>query len=225
MINELSRNLRIAARSIGRAGLAHAYGHCSARIDANRFLVTLAVPLALVRPGDACTTVSLDGEFPSDVLGEVRIHREIYRQHPQVGGIVRCMPPFCQTLAAHGLAPRARHGLGSYFYPAPRIWPDPQLVRTDEAATALVETMEDANAIMLRGNGVVVAGETIEQATVLAWYLEDAARIELQGLSAGLPRDVTFDDASATQRATWSGAILERMWDWMAEGDPEKAPA
>ena len=48
---ELASLVRIAARAVARGGLAHAYGHCSARIDAERFLVCPAVPMGLVRTG------------------------------------------------------------------------------------------------------------------------------------------------------------------------------
>ena len=42
----------VAARAIGRAGLAHAYGHCSVRCDAEHFLVSPAKPLGMVCPDD-----------------------------------------------------------------------------------------------------------------------------------------------------------------------------
>ena len=38
------RQLRIAARAFARHGLAHAYGHCSGRIDERHFLVCAARP-------------------------------------------------------------------------------------------------------------------------------------------------------------------------------------
>ena len=78
--------VRITA-ALGRAGLVHAYGHCSARIDATSFLVAPSRPLGLVRPGERCTVVPLDGDLPEGVLPEVRIHREIYRRRPDVGGV------------------------------------------------------------------------------------------------------------------------------------------
>jgi HCOMODA/2-hydroxy-3-carboxy-muconic semialdehyde decarboxylase len=31
--------------------------------------------------------------LPAGVLGEVRLHQQIYRRRPEVGGIVRSMPP------------------------------------------------------------------------------------------------------------------------------------
>jgi HCOMODA/2-hydroxy-3-carboxy-muconic semialdehyde decarboxylase len=220
--SELASIVRIAARAIARNGLAHAYGHCSARIDAKTFLVCPAKPMGLVRGVDKCTVVSLDGPFPDGVLGEVRIHREIYRSRPDVGGVVRSMPPKAMTLAAMGLVPRPRHGFGSYFYPAPALWDDPQLLRTDEQAAALADTLKQGRGILMRGNDVVTAGASLQEAVVLTWYLEDAARIEMDVLAAGRADDSpVFSQTEATTRATWNGRIRERMWEYLTAEDPE----
>lgn len=219
---DLARCVRIAARAIGRHGLAHAYGHCSARIDGGTFLVCPPQPMGLIAPADACTAVSLDGPLPDGVLGEVRIHREIYRLRPDVGGIVRFMSPKAMSLGALGLVPRPRHGFGSYFYPEPALWDDPQLLRSDEQAKALAITLGKNAGILMRGNGVVTAGASLEEAVVLAWYLEDAARIELDALTAcraDAGPYLSKDEAGA--RATWDGRIRERMCDYLTAGDPE----
>ncbi|MGE3986691.1 class II aldolase/adducin family protein [Pseudorhodoplanes sp.] len=223
---DLVRLVRVAARAVARGGLAHAYGHCSARIDAERFLVCPPVPMGLVKPGDACAVVPLDGALPDGVLGEVRIHREIYRRRPDVGGIVRSMPPKAMSLAAMGRVPQPRHGFGSYFHPAPALWNDPQLLRTDQQAEALAAMLGEGRGILMRGNGVVTAGSSLEEAVVLTWYLEDAARIELDALASGCAESApVFTEAEARARATWDGRIRERMWDYLTAGDIELQPA
>src|SRR3546814_11323645 len=87
----IEEQVRLAARALASAGLVHAFGHCSARLDATSFLVCAPLPMGRIadEPG---TAVPLDGALPDGVLGEVRIHREIYRRRPEVGGICRIMP-------------------------------------------------------------------------------------------------------------------------------------
>lgn len=221
MIEDAERLLRIASRAVGRAGLAHAYGHCSLRIDETRYMVSPSKPLGLVKPDEPCHILSIADPIPDTVLGEVRIHREIYRRRPEVRGIVRSMPPNVMTLAAHGVVPRPRHGFGSYFHPGPALWDDPQLLRSDDAAAALAEQLGPGNAILMRGNGGVVAADSIEQAVVLTWYLEDMARIDLAGRAAGLADAPTLDAQACAARATWKGAIAERMFLYLSDGDPE----
>ncbi len=221
--SKLAATVRVAARAIARNGLAHAYGHCSARIDAKSFLVCPAKPMGLVQPQDECSVVSLDGPLPDGVLGEVRIHREIYRLRPDVGGVVRSMPSKAMSLAAMGRVPKPRHGFGSYFYPQPALWDDPQLLRTDEQAVALAKTLGSGRGILMRGNGVVTAGSSLDEAVVLTWYLEDAARIELDVLASGLDGLPLFSESEAAARANWNGRIRERMWEYLTAGDPELA--
>lgn len=220
-MKDLERLLRVAGRAVGRAGLAHAYGHCSLRVDAQHYLVSPSKPLGLAEPGEPCHLLSIDDPIPDHVLGEVRIHREIYRRRPDVGGIVRSMPPNVMTLAAHGVTPVPRHGFGSYFHPAPALWDDPQLLRSDEAAARLADQLGPGNAILMRGNGAVVAGEDIRQAVVLTWYLEDMARVDLAGRMAGLDGAAPLDADACARRATWKGAIAERMFHYLSDGDPE----
>ncbi|KRE23236.1 aldolase [Bosea sp. Root483D1] len=208
--------VRQAGRALARHGLVHAYGHCTLRLDEGHFLVSPAKPLGLVADEDACSVVPLHGPLPDGVLGEVRIHREIYRRRPEIGGVVRSMPQRVMTLGTARITPQPRHGFGSYFAPQPPLWDDPQLLRNDEQAAALAEQMGAARAIVMRGNGAVTAGKSLEEAVVLTWYLEDAARIEFEARAAGIAESgAILGEAEAAQRATWSGAILDRMWAYL----------
>lgn len=218
--------VRVAARALARANLVHAYGHCSARIDADHFLVCAARPMGLIEPGEPGTVVPVHGELPEGVLGEVRIHQHIYRLRPDVGGVVRSMPPTVMTLSTARITPQPRHGMGSYFSPAVPLWDDPQLVRSDAQARGVAETLGAARAVAMRGNGAVVAAESLMHAVVLTWYLEDAARIELQLRSAGLANEgPTLALEEAARRAVGTGRIYERMWEYLSAGDPEAALA
>jgi len=218
--------VRVAARALARANLVHAYGHCSARIDADNFLVCAARPMGLIEPGEPGTVVPVHGELPEGVLGEVRIHQHIYRLRPDVGGVVRSMPPTVMTLSTARVTPQPRHGMGSYFSPAVPLWDDPQLVRSDAQARGVAETLGAARAVAMRGNGAVVAAESLMHAVVLTWYLEDAARIELQLRSAGLANEgPTLALEEAARRAVGTGRIYERMWEYLSAGDPEAALA
>jgi HCOMODA/2-hydroxy-3-carboxy-muconic semialdehyde decarboxylase len=219
--NDPQRTVRLAARALARAGLVHAFGHCSVRLDATTFLVCAARPMGLIEDTEDGTVVGVDGALPAGVLGEVRMHQQIYRRRPEVGAICRFMSPHVMALAAMGRAPRARHGFGAYFYPQPPLWQDPQLVRNDSAARAVAETLDSAPAIVVGVNGAVTAAADMARALSLAWFLEDAARVELAVLAAGGGAHEPFADAEAArQRATWDGRIAERMWELMTHEPP-----
>jgi HCOMODA/2-hydroxy-3-carboxy-muconic semialdehyde decarboxylase len=207
----LDEQVRLAARALASAGLVHAFGHCSARVSEDNFLVCAPLPMGRIadEPG---TLVALDGPLPEGVLGEVRIHREIYRRRPEVGGICRIMPPALMALSVAGLVPVPRHGIGAYFKAVP-LWDDPRLLRDDAAAAGLAETLGDAAALVMRGNGAVVVGETLPQAVTLAWFLEDAARVEQSVRAMGLNIEAALlSPEEIDARQIWSGGVVERMW-------------
>jgi HCOMODA/2-hydroxy-3-carboxy-muconic semialdehyde decarboxylase len=221
---EIDALVRVAGRALGRAGLVHAYGHCSARLDARHFLVSAARPLGLLGPADAGVVVEVGGPLPPGVLGEVRLHQQIYARRPEVGGICRIQPPHVMALSAMALVPRPRHGFGTYFSPQPPLWGDAQLIRDDPSAGAVAELLGDAPAVVMRGNGAVVAALSLQRAVVLSWFLEDAARVELEvrrvfADAAGAP---VLDADDCARRAVWAGGLEERMWDYLTAGDPER---
>lgn len=212
----------MAARALDRNDLGHAYGHVSARLDADRFLVCAAKPMGLIRPGEDGAVVPVDGPLPDGVLGEVRCHQRIYRRRPDVNGVCRTFLRETMTLSTFRRTPRARHGFGAYFAPAPPLWDDPALLRSDEAADRLAEALGAARAIVMRGNGAILTGATVEESVVMAFYLEEAARTELAVLTVGGnadPVELTAEEAQA--RATGSGRIFERMWEHLTRADPE----
>ncbi len=218
---DLERTIRLAARALARHGLVHAYGHCSARLDEAHFLVCPPRPMGLIAPHEACTVVAVDAPLPEGVLGEVRIHQQIYRARPEVGGVARFMSPKAMSLAATGRVPKPRHAFGAYVA-GTTLWKDAQLVRDEDRARGVAATMGKAPAVLLRGNGVVTAGATLEEAVVLAWYLEEACRVELDVLAAGFEGEPpTYTPETAAIRATKAGQIFERMWEFLTAGDPE----
>lgn len=214
--------LRIAARALGRANLVHAYGHCSIRQSEDSFLVCAPHPMGSIKIHQPNTQVSINGPLPEGVLGEVRIHQFIYQQHPHIKAVCRIMPPHVMTLSTIGCTPSPRHGLGAYFDKNIPLWNNPRLLRDDKTAEELVNAMGDSPAIIMRGNGAVVSGESIEEALAYAWFLEDAARVEVSIRSMGIdPSEGLLSDDEIIARQVKSGNVYERMWQHLTDGDPE----
>ena len=187
--------VRKMARARARGGLVNAFGHCSVRLDEKSFLVCAAKPMGTIKPGDPGTVVPTEGALPEGVLGEVRMHQQVYKRRGDVKAICRFISPNVVALAALGLTPRARHGQGAHFYPQVPFWPDPGLIRNDPAAVGVAETMGKAPAVVVSVNGAVTAGETPEQAVTLACFLEDAAHPPSRHR---LQRSISWTSASGT---------------------------
>ncbi len=215
------RVLRQAARALAAKGLVHAYGHCSLRLSDARFLVCAPVPMGLIGREDGIV-VEVDGPLPQGVLGEVRAHQAIYRRRPDIRGVCRIMPPILGMLSTRAITPKPRHGLGAYFHPGPAYYDDPRLLRDTESAGRLADALGDLSAVVMRGNGAVVVADGIEKAVMLSWFLEDAARVERDVRMLGGAADAgVLNSDEIYARQVYSGGVVERMWAWMTQGDPE----
>jgi HCOMODA/2-hydroxy-3-carboxy-muconic semialdehyde decarboxylase len=98
------------------------------------------------------------------------------------------------------------------------------LLRNDEAAAGVAETLGDARAIVLRGNGVVVTGATIEETTAMVFYLEQGTKAVLAVLACSGHPDadpVIPTPEQAEARNAGAGRINERTWDYLTDSDPE----
>jgi len=210
----IQKKLNVAARALAHAGFVHAYGHASIRINDDSFLVCAPKPMGLITDTDKGTIVPVKGELPEGVLGEVRIHQRVYQNRADVKSVCRTMPPHIMALAALARTAKPRHGFGTYFSPELPLWPDIQLIRTDEQATGVAAQLGNGKAIMMQGNGLVTAGASIEHAVVWTWYANDMARVELEHLKTGLDNPVISHEACVA-RATEKGLIIERMWDYL----------
>src|SRR5260221_6737872 len=167
--------VRKMARALARAGLVTAFGHCSVRLDEKSFLVCAAKPMGIIKPGEPGTVVSTDAPLPEGVLGEVRMHQQIYKRRGEIKAISRFISPNVVTPAALGLAPKARHGQGAHFYPQTPFWPDPRLIRNDPAAVRVAETMGHAPAVIGIVNRAAIGNDEPQPAVGAAALLEEGA--------------------------------------------------
>jgi HCOMODA/2-hydroxy-3-carboxy-muconic semialdehyde decarboxylase len=208
----------LSARALARHGLVHAYGHVSARAARGGFVVTLARPLGRVEPATALVDCPAEGPLPAGALPEVAVHQAIYRARPDVGGVCRFQSPSVMALSALRRTPRALHGLGAYFAPAPPLWDDPALARDPERAAAIAATLGGARAVVSRGNGAVAVGPGPREAACHAFFLEDAARVELAVLAAG-GEATEYTRQQAERRAAADASLYDRMWQFLLGED------
>jgi len=110
-----------------------AFGHCSVRLDEKSFLVCAAKPMGIIKPGEPGTVVSTDAPLPEGVLGEVRMHQQIYKRRGEIRRSAALSPQTCYPRSA-GLHAQGATRQGAHFYPQVPFWRDPGLIRNDPAA-------------------------------------------------------------------------------------------
>jgi L-fuculose-phosphate aldolase len=115
-----------------------------------------------------------------------RFHLWIYRHRPEVSAIVHTHPPYSSALSITGQPLIAAHMDTAMFYEDCAYlaeWPGPPI--GDEEGRIIHAALGDKRAILLAHHGQLTAATTIEEAAVLAVFIERAARMQLLAQSVG----------------------------------------
>ena len=100
--------------------------------------------------------------------------------------IVHTHPPYCSALSMVGQPLIAAHMDTAMFYDDCAYlaeWPGPPI--GDEEGQIIHDALGDKRAILLAHHGQLVATATIEEAAVLAVFIERAARMQVLAQSIG----------------------------------------
>ena len=200
-----------AGRALAAEGLVTAFGHVSARTDAETAQITPPLPLGSLRDEDALLQLSLDvEELPPGAPGEAWIHWAIYRARGEVGAVCRAQPPTATTCSVTATPIRALHGQGAFLGEEVPVHDDARLIRSQELGLRVAERLGGGTAMLLRGNGAVTVGATVGEAVARMWVLEASARLNL---SAPQARVLGPDEFAAW--AEVAPEILERIWRYL----------
>jgi len=188
-----------ACRILGRRRLVDGVlGHVSARVGDDRLLVRCRGPrergVVRTEPDDI-RLVDMHGTHLEDSDGwqvpkELPIHTGVLRRHPDVQAVVHAHPRSALLVGLAGLA--LRPVFGSYNIPAMRLALDgvpvydrAVLISRTELADEMLAAMGDRRVVLLRGHGITVAGDSVEQATGRAVDLEELCRVTVELVRLG----------------------------------------
>ncbi len=219
-MSDLAEQVAHAARLIARAGLVGAFGQVSARRAEGGFLLTPAAPLAQVQAADVIeldTAARVSGGKKADSPMEAPLHAAVYADCHDVGAICRTHSPEAVVWASRGEVPPLVHGLGG-LSGVVAFHHEPQLISSMEAGRAAAGDLGASDCLLLHANGAVCTAETLPQAVVRAWFLEERSRVAEHSTRA---RALT--DSEAVLRARHHAAEQQQAWDWLCArfGDRE----
>lgn len=199
-----------AARIVAASGLSDAFGHVTLR-DGDSLLITSPVPLAFQEPDDlAVLSLSAD-DLPTGVPKEAWIHVAIANADPATGAICRAQPRAVAKAVADGRSIRALDGQGALLGPIVPVHEDSRLVRDAATGRAVAETLGEAPAIILRGNGAVTRGRDLASAVARMWLLERSAELALAARADATP----LPDAEQDWWRARDTELLPRMYDFL----------
>jgi L-ribulose-5-phosphate 4-epimerase len=187
MKDALVDNLIVANKIIDKAEIAVPFGHVSVRIPGgDRFLISRAIAPAAVTEKDILV-VNLQGkilEGSGKWHGESWIHIGIYRARPEINGVVHTHSVYVTALATAetGFIPATIFGT---FFADAKTYKRAGLIHNEERGIEMAELMGNSPALLLKGHGGSVAGNTLEEATARAIMLEEAAKFRSWQGSSG----------------------------------------
>lgn len=187
----VTQKLALTARMLAAEGHGSALaGQITARGDAPGTMWTAKFGLGLdeihardfILVDDDLTVLEGDGmPNPSN-----RFHLWIYRARADVACVVHTHPPYVSALSMIGVPLIASHMDTAMFFEdcawLPE-WPGPPI--GDEEGELISGALGDKRSILLAHHGQLCAGETVEQAAVLAFHIERAAKMQLDAMAAG----------------------------------------
>jgi L-fuculose-phosphate aldolase len=120
-----------------------------------------------------------------------RFHLWIYRHRPQVNAIIHTHPPYCSALSMVGEPLKVAHMDHTMFFDdCAHLAEWPGVPIGDEEGRIIHEALGRNRAILLAHHGQLTACATMEEATVLALFIERAARAQLMARAVGTIRAI-----------------------------------
>ncbi len=219
---EIAQKLNTAWRFFSARDYVDGFGHISARTqDPNRVLITPHSLSPDSKPEDF-VLVDLDGnQIGSDAKlpGELPIHLEIYKSRADVGSVAHfhCAHATSFSMSEHNLEPT--YFLASIFIGGVPVHPDPRLVLTEERGKALVASLGDHRAALMRAHGIVVTGLDVIEMTAGVFIMEDNAKRTAIAASMGKFETLGEDEmADIAAEIMSSRHPINRIWS-MCEDD------
>jgi L-ribulose-5-phosphate 4-epimerase len=138
---------------------------------------------------DNILTVDLDGVVVAGSgrrHSEVFIHTEVYRARPDLASVMHSHPAHAVALSCTGETMRPISQPAALFFEALPIYEDEiDLIRTPDMGRGIARVLGPHRAVLMRNHGIVVGGTSVQETTITALMLEQAAMIQILAMATG----------------------------------------
>jgi len=105
------------------------------------------------------------------------------------------------------------HNYSAIFYEGVPLYQGTGQVESPERAAEIAQLLGSAKAAILRGHGAVVVGKSVREVCMLALYLEESARLQVEAMKLGAPKFVPRQEVERIAKRTFKPASTERAWE------------
>jgi ribulose-5-phosphate 4-epimerase/fuculose-1-phosphate aldolase len=218
-IQELRRKLAMSSRMLFNAGLVDYSGHISARIPGSDHLLILPHPVSrAIVTADDIVVADFDGNLVEGKYrapSEVYMHSRAYKARADIQSVAHLHNHMVATLSMvdKPFFP-ASSNPGAFFGPGPMpVYMDPALIHTIEQGDAVARTVGKADAVILRGHGSMVVGQSIEWVFAACVDLEEAASRFYKASLLGTVRVYTEDETQRVMKGRRKDSVVQKIWD------------
>jgi L-fuculose-phosphate aldolase len=193
--HSLRRELAALSKRIWERGwVANHDGNLSCRLARGRLLCTPTGVSKIAIEPDALLVVDGNGKVTSGSgrpFSELNLHLAYYQARPDAQAVIHAHPPTATGFGVAGLAldapflPEAVVSLGPVIPTVPLSLPG------TEALQATAPYLDEHDALLLAGNGVLTCGADLEQAYLRLELVEHLARIALVAHQLGGARPLS----------------------------------
>ncbi|MBI4317037.1 MAG: class II aldolase/adducin family protein [Chloroflexi bacterium] len=217
-IEGLKEQLVAAVRMMVAEGLIDFNGHISARVPGTDHVLIHGRAISRrVVSAESFTTVDLDGnrlEGAHEPPSETPLHTCTYRARPDVMSVVHLHPHFSTLLgiARQPVVPVFTPGV--IFGNGVPVLDDPSTVTTRELGDVVAARLGQGRALLLRGHGAVVVGESIPNTFVASVYLEENAKKQYQAALLGDIVSFSAADIEGVLPIAWCEKTVKKVWTY-----------
>jgi len=148
----------------------------------------------------------------------IRFHLWVYRARPDVRSIVHTHPPAVSALAMTGQPLKVAQMDATPFHENCSYLAEwPGLPISDGEGEAIAAALGPKNkAILLAHHGLLTAGVSVEEAAVLAIWMEQAAQAQLRASAIGQIRDIPPELAAESRDFLLKPEIIDLTFQYFA---------
>ncbi len=208
-LEALRRKVVLGCRVLYNEGIMNSHGHLSVRIPESDFFVITPRSSPAFAHTSELVVFDLDGRVVEgrNPPAEAPIHSTIYQLRKDVVSVSHFHSPMAIALGISGRHFCPLYGEARLFWAGVPLYNSALRIRGPEAASALAKTLSDKRAVLMRGHGAVVVGDSIEDTCVASIYLEDCARMQVICEMLGKPLALSKDEAAEVVE-------LNRVWEY-----------
>ena len=199
------------------------YSHITARVPGARNLYLLNPYGLMYSEITASSLVKVDDDgnpaeptdYPVNRPGFVVIHGAVHRARPDVACVLHCHSHAATAVSCleEGLLPLTQGALQFYDRVAYHTYEN--MAFDDEQSARLVADLGDKQVMLMRNHGQLTAGRTVAEAFSLAYFLEEACRLQLEIMQSGGRMILMSDEVGKRVAGQYEKQVVppeEREW-------------